>query len=354
MTSGVTNVLQSELKDAFAGGLSIIVPCGRPERAQGTLTAILAQEWLPESTELILVGVSVAGLAAQVGRNTKMRICVVTLPERSNPAQTRISGARVAKGSHLLFVDDDIELSRDFLIGLSRVLSGQPPACVGPRLPCRNRTYFARVVDLANFWSQQSPSAGPRDWLYSAALYVDAAIYHEIGGFRPDLDIGEDVELTSKIAATGRVVWYAGDLIAVHNHGRTNLGSALRYFWGNGKLAWHLYPPDPKLDYFRMRNVCRNFVVNVRATLGANWGARGLGFYLPGIFLMYLLLVVSLEAERLRIRLAMAASTQACPVPRGRRAGQLFERACVAHRKGAEGRAFRLYLVAGIAEKFVR
>jgi hypothetical protein len=226
---------------------------------------------------------------------------------------------------------------------------------VGPRLPGRSQAYFSRVVDLANFWSQQAPEGGPRGWLYSAALYVDGAAWQATGGFRTDLDIGEDVDLTQRVAATGRTLWYAGDLIAVHNHRRTSLACATAYFWGNGELARHLFPPSPELDSFRISRVSKGLRGNLRATLDANGGVRGLRLYLPGITAMYLVFCISLEIERMRLRLALAAqSASPPPAARGRCAARLFRRACAAYRAHRGARAMHLYLLAGLAQKLAR
>ena len=126
------------------------------------------------------------------------------MPKRCNPAETRISGVKAAEGEWYLFVDDDIELDRLFLEKLSTIIAeGMNIGAVGARLPGREKTYFSRVTDLTNFWSQQSGQSGERDWLYSAVLAVPAQVYHGVGGFDPELAIGEDVDLTRKIKELG-------------------------------------------------------------------------------------------------------------------------------------------------------
>lgn len=331
------------------GRLSIIVPCGRPESALGTVQAILAQDTLPADHELILVGTAVDPLVeACRGRANAVP---VRLPERRNPAGTRMAGVAVASGAHFLFVDDDIELAPDFVGRLLALLAREARlGAVGARLPGREDTYFSRVVDLANFWSQQPPDSGERDWLYSATLYVPAAVYHAVGGFNPTLAIGEDVDLTQRIKAAGWRVHYAADLIARHNHRRTRLGPALRYFWTNGGLARHLFPPGPVLEPLSPRLVLRNILGNSRATIRTNRHSPGFWRHFPAVLAMYVLFCLSLEMHRHTLRLGwMAASEDAVPT-RSAMAGRLLSRARTLARQGRGKIAMLHYVGAGLLE----
>jgi hypothetical protein len=336
----------------FDGGLSIIVPCGRPETARGTVESILGQDWLPPAYELILAGVAVEPLMALCkGRATAVAVC---LPERRNPGATRAAGTERAQGAHLLFVDDDIELAPDFLRMLDATLSAQDrTGCVGPCLPGRDPGYFSRVVDLANFWSQQPPRSGPRDWLYSATLYVPAAVYHAVGGFRTDLAIGEDVDLTRRIGAASYRVLYAADLVAFHNHRRTTFARAAAYFLQNGGLARYLYPPEATLGPFSLRRVARNIGVNLQATWRTNRSIPGFFVYLPGIILMYALLSLSLEFHLHRYRLEMAVTLDGRIVTGSRVASRLLRRACSETNAGRQRVAMGVYLAAGFVEAVV-
>jgi glycosyltransferase involved in cell wall biosynthesis len=276
--------------------LSVIVPVGRPETAERTLASILRQGGGTEMTELILVGVDTGTLAA---RFPDPRIRQVRLAQRRNPAATRIAGVGEARGDWFLFVDDDIELDEHFLERLAAIAGEERVGAIGARLPGAEHTYFSRVTALANFWSQQAPSSGERDWLYSAVLAVPRRVYEEVGGFAPELTIGEDVDLTRRIRQAGYRLLYRAGLVGYHRHRRTTFHRALAYSWQNGGLALAQFQENPQVRAWSAGSVLRTLVLSLAGTLRANGLAGGgiLFWYLPGIILFYLVFALSLETH---------------------------------------------------------
>lgn len=274
--------------------VSIIVPVGRPDTASSTIRSIFDQSLLPANIEIICVG---AGLSSLSMRFHDPRIHYVHLEHRCNPAQTRMAGIAQATGDIYLFVDDDIELDPHVLEQLFRVVSLHPDlGAVGARLPCTEKTYFSRVTDLANFWSQQSLQSGVRRWLYSAVLAVPAKVYHEVGGFNPDLAIGEDVDLTTRIDQAHYAVLYESMIVGYHNHRRTTFRSAVSYFWKNGGLAKLYFQSTPQLRCCRVFLVVRSVLQWAYNTISCNRDdTLSLLVFLPGIIGMYLVLSISHE-----------------------------------------------------------
>lgn len=274
--------------------ISIIVPVGRPETARRTVESILHQRSCPGLEEIILVGAGMDALRAQY-QDPRLRL--VELPGRLNPSATRIAGVEQATGDWYLFVDDDVELDALFLERLAaHIASGERVGAIGARLPGRENSYFSRVTDLANFWSQQSLHSGPRDWLYSAVLAVPRRVYDEVGGFAPELAIGEDVDLTRRIKQAGYRVLYHADLVGVHNHRRTTLARALAYAWHNGGLALSQFKGDPQVRAWSLKMVLRTLALSLDGTWRRN-GRDGYAFYwyLPGIIIFYFVFALSLE-----------------------------------------------------------
>ena len=274
--------------------LSIIVPVGRPDTAQQTVESILGQTVLPQDIQIVLVG---AGLNALQSLAQDDRIIYVHLDKRLKPAETRMAGIEKATGEWLLFVDDDIELEPHFIEELLALLKSETNlGAVGARLPGREQTYFSRVTDLANFWSQQGSISGRREWLYSAVLAVPAAVYLEAGGFNPELAIGEDIDLTRRIGAAGYRVLYCADLVAYHNHRRTRLSLTASYFWHNGGLARYQVQRDGQLRVFNLGRVLAVLAASLRNSWNFNRReVKHFFLYLPGVALMYLIYSFSLE-----------------------------------------------------------
>ena len=280
--------------------LSVVIPAGRPGAARGTRDSLGAQTFFPSGGwEVLVVGPHVAGVSGKLpGANVRG----VVLPRLEIPGRMRNAGAAEARGEWLLFVDDDIVLAPDFLAVLDALrrqaaASGEIPlGAIGPRLPGTAQTLPARLTDLSNFWSQQGFCPGDRNWLYSAALAVPAADFRAIGGFSPDLHIGEDVDLTIRLARLGRRVRFEPSLVAWHRHGRETFGRMWRYFWHNGGVSLFFHQECNHPRCFSLPTAWQCAV----QSLQMNWRLNRddlpeLSRLLPGVFLNYLLFHLSVE-----------------------------------------------------------
>lgn len=285
--------------------LSVIIPMGRPERADGTLRALANQTFHPSAWEVVVVGVGASTLPA---RYPGLPLVPEELETNLLPPHTRARGVARATGEWLLFVDDDVRLAPDFLEMLRRILVCQPPAvgpegrpvgAIGVRLPGGRGTYFEHLTDISNFWSQQSPRRAvphPVWFLYSAALVVRTAAYHQAGGFNITLPNGEDVDLTQRITAVGYALAYEPALVAHHHHGRDSVWRMWRYFWRNGNAAQYFFAQHGGVCAYSVRTVLTRCWLDLRMnrdfqrTQQVRLGART-----PWILLNYLILEASLE-----------------------------------------------------------
>lgn len=278
--------------------LSVIIPMGRPERVAATMASLAAQEQKPDHWEIILVGTE----AGPVARHYPcLPVVPVALEKNELPSRTRCEGVGRATGEWFLFLDDDVELTPDFLRRWLAMLAAGPDRnriadAVGPQLPGKSRRFFGRVTDCSNFWAQQGGGAEDRDWLYSAAIFVRAEAYRRSGGFNPDLPNGEDVDLTRRIKAAGCRLRYEPSLIARHDHRRDTLPSMWRYFWRNGNAARYFFLPHGGACCFSLRTVFtktwRDWRMN--REFRQRHGQR-LGLMAPWVPLNYLIMELSLE-----------------------------------------------------------
>ncbi len=277
--------------------ISIIVPVGRPQSAYGTILSILEQSYLPSSTEIILVGADLTLLKQKLNDE---RIHFLDLPCRCSPSKTRIAAVNRSHGLYYLFIDDDIEIEKQFFEKLWPMLSGKSfLGAVGPRLPGKMSSYYSKVTDFTNFWAQQSKISATRNWLYSAVLAVPAQVYHEVGGFDPDLEVGEDVDLTTRIRLAGYVLYYEALLVGYHDHKRVTFGSAVEYFWQNGRLAKYQFAGDKRLRVFSFRRAVLGSIYCLWNTIRCNIKEiSAVVIHIPGIILMYIVFNLSLEFHR--------------------------------------------------------
>lgn len=273
--------------------LSVIIPMGRPERALPTLKALEDQTIKPEKWEIIVVGAGVDRAAREFKGLPVISVC---LKQRLIPSRTRIEGVKKASGDFYLFIDDDIEISRDFFENLLPLLRSENLGAIGARLPGRTGAYFERLTDLTNFWSQQDTQPGRRDWLYSAALAVSKKAYEAAGGFNSALEIGEDVDLTLKIGKNNFDVLYEPGLVAFHNHKRDSFAAMTAYFWKNGGHALFFLLQERRLRVFSLKRAFRGSLNNLRSNASLNQGRiRGFWRYAPWLWFNYFIYQVSME-----------------------------------------------------------
>jgi GT2 family glycosyltransferase len=212
---------------------SVIVPCGRPERAEGTLCSLTRQK-CNYTFEVIVVGKGVERLKSRFPAVRKIEAAA-----RLTPAQARNRGAKEARGEFLLFLDDDCEASTDWVEQNIAVLRSFPGlGAVSGRIRSKTRTYAARCLDFTNFGTQQSPKrkvviVG----LCSASMAISRELFEKLNGFDEQLIIREDMDLVVRAGRIGRTSAYDPSITILHNHGRDTLAKLLAYHYRNGLSA---------------------------------------------------------------------------------------------------------------------
>lgn len=306
--------------------ISVVIPMGRPERVAGTLRSLEAQRPRPENWEIIVAGRQAGTVPAQFPH---LPIVPVELADRLPPSATRCRGVERATGAWLLFVDDDVELAPDFVARLRELLESEPfqPApgrgavvAVGPRLPGKSRRFFGHLTDRSNFWAQQTRIAEDRTWLFSATVAVRADAYREVGGFNPELVIGEDVDLTNRLVHRGHRLRFEPSLVAWHDHQRDSLPRMWRYFWQNGTAPEFFFAHFQVACCFSIKTVFirawRDLQMN-RDFMHRN-GER-LGALAPWVYVNYLILELSWEFHYQRLlRRDRRYAARATPAPSDR------------------------------------
>jgi len=156
-------------------------------------------------------------LTAPAGRATQMNI-----------------GATASRGDILLFLHADTLLPRDAKREIEEAM--KEPACVGGRFDlCFERDMglgwlISRLINLRSRWTGIATG--------DQAIFVRRRTFDELGGFSP-IPIMEDIDFTSRLKQTGRVVSLRSKVITSYRRWKTR-GSirTIVLMWSLRFLYW--------------------------------------------------------------------------------------------------------------------
>lgn len=145
-------------------------------------------------------------------------------------ATLRNTGARLAAGSILSFVDSDCLLREDYYPNALDLLRTTQAAAVGsfydlPPNPTR--------IELAWDSLHRTIAEGPTHMINAGNLVMQKSAFQEVGGFRESLVTGEDAELGLRLQQGGHVMVQSPLLSAAHIGNPTTFAAFFR------KELWH-------------------------------------------------------------------------------------------------------------------
>jgi glycosyltransferase involved in cell wall biosynthesis len=225
--------------------VSIIIPThNRPDHLRRALDALARQTYPRDWFEVIV---------APDGRDNALealsaapwpfalRIAPQPGPIATGAGAARNRGAALARGTLLIFLDDDIEadpgLVRAHVSAQTRVQNGVAIGYLPPALD--GRLDFFGVM-LRGWWEaifQRMRDPGHRftyQDLLSGNCSMPAAVFNSIGRFHASLRCHEDYELGYRLIRAGAAFTFAGDARGVH-HEATDLPRALRRKYDEGR-----------------------------------------------------------------------------------------------------------------------
>jgi GT2 family glycosyltransferase len=137
----------------------------------------------------------------------------------NGPGSARNSGAMAARGSLLVFIDDDCTPHPDWLTALSEASDQDPGALLGgPVINGLSGNLYAETTQLIiTFLREMDQDATGRPKFFSTCnMAAPRQAFLQIGGFNTDLRTGEDREFCYRWRAANRPVIDVPDAVVFH------------------------------------------------------------------------------------------------------------------------------------------
>jgi len=204
--------------------VSVVIPVkDRAEDLRNCLRSLAELDYPEEKIEIIVVDDGSRDETPSVARELGA-VLVASGAVGGGPAVARNKGARVAGGEVLAFIDSDCTASREWLRELLPAFSRDEVAAVGGWVDGMHTASaldrYEAVMSSLNLGrrAMSGGSGGDTFYLPSCNLLVRKEAFAAAGGFRPDLQVGEDVDLTWRLRDAGWSIVYLPQGSVRHAH----------------------------------------------------------------------------------------------------------------------------------------
>jgi glycosyltransferase involved in cell wall biosynthesis len=237
--------------NAAAPSFSIIIPThARPDRLRECLTAVAHLD-SPGSFEVIVVD---DGSPQSIGPVVEAfrDALPIRLVERGRggPALARNTGASVARGRYLAFVDDDCAPAADWLTVLTAEFERDPRRLLGGRVENAliHNPYSGASEHIGQFVYEYSRNVGAKEPFFTTNnLAVCAEHFRSVGGFTSLIpsETAEDKDFCDRWRARGLPMAHVPHAVVYHAHHLTFSGFLRQHYnYGRGILAFRVLRRD--------------------------------------------------------------------------------------------------------------
>jgi glycosyltransferase involved in cell wall biosynthesis len=226
---------------------SIIIPTYRRRASLvRCVEAIQALDFPRDRFELLVVDDGSPTPPADLVESLDLSLAaqLVCAPHRG-PAAARNAGARLARGHHLVFTDDDCAPRPGWLRAIDRAVASSPaPIAIGGHTVniLADNLFATASQDIVDFLYDYYGESAPHRFFTSNNLVVSRAEFMEMGGFDEQFHLAaaEDRDLCERWLAAGREMRYAADAVVDHAHALDIVRFHRQHFnYGRGAFDLH-------------------------------------------------------------------------------------------------------------------
>ncbi|NBE49893.1 glycosyltransferase [Streptomyces boluensis] len=229
-------------------GLTVVIPAHNEvaylPRYLPTVLASLArwQETSGEQGEVIVVDNASTDATADMAATFGVRVIRENV---RNIGRVRNSGAAAARGRRLFFTDADVALP---LEAITTAADAMDSGAVGGAIPPLYTPKRLGARLLCAYWDHYRTRHGGAQ---GVAQFATGAAFKEVGGYRDDLFMSEDVEFFARLRAHGRAtaapVEVLDDLRVRPSTRRYDEWSILRMLWWQNPVTARLRLSSPRM-----------------------------------------------------------------------------------------------------------
>ncbi|OFX25244.1 MAG: mycofactocin system glycosyltransferase [Anaeromyxobacter sp. RBG_16_69_14] len=264
--------------------VSVVIPVkDRAEELRRCLESLTRVRYPGENVEVLVVDDGSRDETRDVARAMGASV-ILSGGEGRGPAAARNRGASQARGEVLAFLDSDCAASEEWLAELAPMFQDPDVAAVGGRVNGMHASsaldrYEAEMSSLCLGARGRSGQHG-KDTFYlpSCNLLVRRRDFADSGGFREELQVAEDVDLSWRLRDRGRKIVYTPAGSIVHEH-RNRLGAFLRrrFQYGTSEGLLQILHPERRKRLILPPALAASALLVALSWLRASWFPAALG-----------------------------------------------------------------------------
>lgn len=168
-----------------------------------------------ERYEIIVVDNNSTDNTGHIVKKRNVQYCFEPEP---GAAAARNSGARIAKGDILGFVDADCLVDKTWIGKVEKSLANTDVAAiVGLRQHVTRNVYdVMQSMDYQKYWADELSSGRPLNKICGSNSAIRKKVFQELGGFDQGMSPVEDIELGFRIAENGYLIEHKPDVKVKH------------------------------------------------------------------------------------------------------------------------------------------